>query len=91
MALPPNLAARPVLGHISHTAATTSASPWTVSQVPPPVNTVQTDIDPNINGTDSTESFVNLNPPLAPAATVGPASKHCSSLAIANAKSTIFG
>uniref|UniRef100_A0A915K8Z3 Uncharacterized protein n=1 Tax=Romanomermis culicivorax TaxID=13658 RepID=A0A915K8Z3_ROMCU len=91
MALPLNLAAPPVLGQISHTAATTSASPWAVSQVPPPVNAAQTDIDPNINRTNSMESFVNLNPALAPAATVGPASNHHSSLAIANTKSTIFG
>uniref|UniRef100_A0A915JH72 Uncharacterized protein n=1 Tax=Romanomermis culicivorax TaxID=13658 RepID=A0A915JH72_ROMCU len=79
--LSPNLAAPPVLGQILDTATATSASAPAVSQILPPINTEQT----NIDRTDSTKSFVNLDPLLAPAATLAPTSDHHSSLAMANA------
>uniref|UniRef100_A0A915K309 Uncharacterized protein n=1 Tax=Romanomermis culicivorax TaxID=13658 RepID=A0A915K309_ROMCU len=54
-----------------------------VSQILPPSNAAQTDINPTIDPTDSSQSFVNIDPPLAPAATQAPAHDHCSSLATA--------
>uniref|UniRef100_A0A915I450 Uncharacterized protein n=1 Tax=Romanomermis culicivorax TaxID=13658 RepID=A0A915I450_ROMCU len=84
-AVPPNMTALPVLGQISNTATATSTSALAVSQIPPPINAVQTEIDPNVDGTNSLESFVNLDPLLAPVAILASASNHCSSLDIANA------
>uniref|UniRef100_A0A915JB05 Uncharacterized protein n=1 Tax=Romanomermis culicivorax TaxID=13658 RepID=A0A915JB05_ROMCU len=83
--LSPNLAAPPVLGQILDTAAATSASTPAVYQILPPINIEQIEIDPNIDRTNSTKSFLNLDPLLAPAATLAPTSDHHSSLAIANA------
>uniref|UniRef100_A0A915KV46 Uncharacterized protein n=1 Tax=Romanomermis culicivorax TaxID=13658 RepID=A0A915KV46_ROMCU len=85
---PSNLVAPPVSGQILNAAAATDAGVPAILQVPPPINAPQPEIDPNINCTNSTESSVNLDPPLAPAPNLAPAHDHCSSLAMANKRMT---
>uniref|UniRef100_A0A915JUY6 Uncharacterized protein n=1 Tax=Romanomermis culicivorax TaxID=13658 RepID=A0A915JUY6_ROMCU len=81
----PNLVAPPVLAQVSDTATTKDTRVPAISQVPPPTNPTHPEIDPNIDHTHSMESFVNLDLPLAPAATLAPTCDHCSSLTMANA------
>uniref|UniRef100_A0A915JD60 Uncharacterized protein n=1 Tax=Romanomermis culicivorax TaxID=13658 RepID=A0A915JD60_ROMCU len=82
---PPTRLGRQPLGQSSNTTLTTRASVPAVSQIPLPSTAAQADIDPTMDCTDSWESFVNIDPRLAPAATHAPANDHHSSLAIANA------
>uniref|UniRef100_A0A915K2R6 Uncharacterized protein n=1 Tax=Romanomermis culicivorax TaxID=13658 RepID=A0A915K2R6_ROMCU len=82
---PPNLVPLPVLGQVSDTVGAKDASTPAISQVPPSINARQPEIDPNIDDTDSMESFVNLDPLLALAVTQQPAGDHHRRLAIAKA------
>uniref|UniRef100_A0A915IE95 Uncharacterized protein n=1 Tax=Romanomermis culicivorax TaxID=13658 RepID=A0A915IE95_ROMCU len=81
----PNLVAPPVLAQVSDTAATKDTRVPAISQVLLPTNTAHPEIDPNIDHTHFMESFVNLDLPLAPVATLAPTCDHCSSLTMANA------
>uniref|UniRef100_A0A915IF34 Uncharacterized protein n=1 Tax=Romanomermis culicivorax TaxID=13658 RepID=A0A915IF34_ROMCU len=60
------------------------ASVPAVSQIPRPSTTVQVNNNQTITITDSLDSFINIQPPQAPAATRAPVLNHRSSLAVAN-------
>uniref|UniRef100_A0A915IE70 Uncharacterized protein n=1 Tax=Romanomermis culicivorax TaxID=13658 RepID=A0A915IE70_ROMCU len=83
---PSNLLTLPSSGQSSTTAIAKCASASAESQIPPPSTAAHANTDPTITGTDSSDSFININWPLAPAPTQAPANDHHSSLAIANAK-----
>uniref|UniRef100_A0A915HV49 Uncharacterized protein n=1 Tax=Romanomermis culicivorax TaxID=13658 RepID=A0A915HV49_ROMCU len=78
---PTNPAAPVVLNLITPSDAGTPAA----VQMPVPPSAANPAMDLNINHTDSTDSFVNLDPPLAPATTLANTHDHPSSIAIANA------
>uniref|UniRef100_A0A915K370 Uncharacterized protein n=1 Tax=Romanomermis culicivorax TaxID=13658 RepID=A0A915K370_ROMCU len=66
-------------------AAVICASAPAVSQTPPSSMAVQVNNDTTVAGTDSSDSFINIDPLQASAPTHAPVTNHCSSLAIANA------
>uniref|UniRef100_A0A915KJM6 Uncharacterized protein n=1 Tax=Romanomermis culicivorax TaxID=13658 RepID=A0A915KJM6_ROMCU len=76
---PPLLSQEPVI------PALICARARAVSQIPPPSTSAQVNNDTTIAQTDSLDSFINIDPPQAPAATCTPVTNHHSSLAIANA------
>uniref|UniRef100_A0A915IMG4 Uncharacterized protein n=1 Tax=Romanomermis culicivorax TaxID=13658 RepID=A0A915IMG4_ROMCU len=80
-----NSLAPPSLSQNSTTAAAICASALAISQIPPPSTASQANNGITVLGTNSSDSFINLDPRQAPAATRAPITDHCSSLAIANA------
>uniref|UniRef100_A0A915HM13 Uncharacterized protein n=1 Tax=Romanomermis culicivorax TaxID=13658 RepID=A0A915HM13_ROMCU len=82
---PMNLAAPPVPRQVSNSAIPRDTGASAIPQIPPPHITTNMTTDSNIDRTDSMDSFVNLDPLLAPAATQVNTGDHRSSLAIVNA------
>uniref|UniRef100_A0A915HHF1 Uncharacterized protein n=1 Tax=Romanomermis culicivorax TaxID=13658 RepID=A0A915HHF1_ROMCU len=66
-------------------AAAICASTLAVSQILLPSTTAQGNHDQTVARTDSSDSFINIDPPQAPTATCSSVTNHCSSLAITNA------
>uniref|UniRef100_A0A915HMF6 Uncharacterized protein n=1 Tax=Romanomermis culicivorax TaxID=13658 RepID=A0A915HMF6_ROMCU len=63
----------------------TCASGSAVSQILLPSTATHANTDPTVTCTNSSDSFINIDPPLAPSTTRAPTNDHCSRLAIANA------
>uniref|UniRef100_A0A915HZS2 Uncharacterized protein n=1 Tax=Romanomermis culicivorax TaxID=13658 RepID=A0A915HZS2_ROMCU len=85
MVPPMNSATPPVSGQILSFPASSDAGMPATPQMPQPVKAATSAIDRNIDNTDSTNSFVNLDSLLAPATTLTTARNHRSSIAIADA------
>uniref|UniRef100_A0A915KAS0 Uncharacterized protein n=1 Tax=Romanomermis culicivorax TaxID=13658 RepID=A0A915KAS0_ROMCU len=68
--MPPHLSQNSVI------AAILCASASAVSQIPRPSTATQANNDTTIAGTDSSDSFINIDPPQAPAATPTPVTNH---------------
>uniref|UniRef100_A0A915K4Q5 Uncharacterized protein n=1 Tax=Romanomermis culicivorax TaxID=13658 RepID=A0A915K4Q5_ROMCU len=73
------------LGQDSVITAVICASMPAVSQIRSPSTAAQANNDTTIARTDSSDSFINIDPPQDPAAIRVSVTNHCSSLAIANA------
>uniref|UniRef100_A0A915L4R2 Uncharacterized protein n=1 Tax=Romanomermis culicivorax TaxID=13658 RepID=A0A915L4R2_ROMCU len=85
-AAPPMTPAVPLdSGQVSNPAISSDADASAVLQLPPPQRAANLAIDPNMDCTDSTNSFINLDPLLARTPALVTARSHCSSIAIANA------
>uniref|UniRef100_A0A915K1X6 Uncharacterized protein n=1 Tax=Romanomermis culicivorax TaxID=13658 RepID=A0A915K1X6_ROMCU len=80
-----NSLAPPRLSQNLTTATIICASASAVSQIPPPSIAAQANNDTTVAQTDSSDSFINIDFPQAPAATRASLIDHHSSLAITNA------
>uniref|UniRef100_A0A915JWE3 Uncharacterized protein n=1 Tax=Romanomermis culicivorax TaxID=13658 RepID=A0A915JWE3_ROMCU len=88
---PPSNSVPPLVsGQISNAATANNAGMLAMSQVPPPQDAAQQATNPNIDGTNSTDSFINLDPRLASTTTLASTHNHCSSIAITTAHEEPF-
>uniref|UniRef100_A0A915KMV2 Uncharacterized protein n=1 Tax=Romanomermis culicivorax TaxID=13658 RepID=A0A915KMV2_ROMCU len=74
----------PPLSQNSVIAAALCASALAISQIPLPSTAAQANNDTTVARTNSSDSFINIDPLQAPAPTHAPVNNHRSSLAIAN-------